>query len=111
MTENAPAPLPGRNAARFAILAPQAAFLLMCVFRQLSGTDTLTPSGRFWFYTASTLATGLIAAGAVAGVIGLVRGIRSRSWDTSIIAGLGLFVTSVLTGVILLALIFARQAG
>ncbi len=90
-----------RNAARFSIIAPYAAFMLMCVNRQLE-TD-LGAAADVAGYIASSISILLMVAAAVAGVYALLAGRRAKNLETVQIAVLGLITSCGSIGLTLVA--------
>lgn len=82
---------PARQAARAAIVAPFAAMLVNLLAGQLMEEDaSITNPVNLIAGTVSSL---LLLAGVVLGIAGIVGGWRRRSHDTTLIAGLGLFLS------------------
>jgi hypothetical protein len=86
-----------------------AALLVMFAAQQLQRKKSPELAERIDFY-ASMVSIGLVAASPLLGVAGLIGGLRRHSRDTMIIAGLGLFLGSVLLLVTIWANIFVAQA-
>jgi hypothetical protein len=81
---------PARHAARASIVAPMTAMLVSLLTSQLMG-DGAGEGVALINFIGGTVASLLILAGVLLGVVGIIGGLRRRSHDTTMIAGLGLF--------------------
>jgi hypothetical protein len=89
--------------ARASIAAPFAALLLMGVARYLEQTRQLELDAL-----ASSVTSLLIIVGLVCGLVAVIGGLRLRSRDTLIIAGLGLFFSGGYALLTVWALVFVN---
>jgi hypothetical protein len=100
---------PARQAARAAIVAPFAAMLVNLLAGQLMEDNA--PITNPVNLIAGTVSSLLLLAGVAMGVAGIVGGLRRRSHDTTMIAGLGLFLSggAVLLTIWVVAFLRARS--
>lgn len=83
---------PARQAARASIVAPMAAMLVNLLAGQWMG-DGEGDAAKLINLVGGSISSLLILAGVVLGIVGMVGGLRRRSHDTAMIAGLGLFLS------------------
>jgi hypothetical protein len=104
-------PLPrhplSRYAARFSIVAPIAAFWMMCLVLGSLGENYRTSLGGWLHVIVEFLLLALVAGGLVLGGVALVRARREDSRETQVLAVMGLALNLVWVLLWTLLLVFA----